>query len=278
MTNNIEFIGDIEGYMYNKYPWLMRSLQKYQALLPNGYYLSIVDGGRYSEYEVCIRKSPDKSPWRWFHKHQDNNIKELLEEKLHLLCTAFTSSGIDKVVAFAKLNQLAKEIWQTIELPNLEIRLINSNNEVFYGYLSNLYFIDDCFYVRNPDDSIKKVRYAGMDLGIRDRNGEKVYEGDIVLAKTNEERGGRRFWGLVAELGNTSNPNGNLNQIVLYHGGNSYPSYLYLSEGEFEVLANYFGDTDHDFKRCQDFDTKYDWRLYEDLCESRAVELGWPKY
>ena len=145
--------------------------------------------------------------------------------------------GYQRILKLAEANTIAKKEKQSINLPKIKIRLVNEQGHIFYDYLQNLYVDSNSFILSNQYNTHEKVKYAGLSLGVRDENGERLYEGDLVVAKC--AKNGQLFLGMAYLLDNdfqkkiTDIPN----DIVLSHGWNQFPSPLTLAES-FKIVGN----------------------------------------
>ena len=112
---------------------------------------------------------------------------------------------------------------------HVKIKLKTDNGKFVYRFADEIRFVDDSFVIRNVyNPNINdKVKFVGLDLGIRDINDERVYEGDILLAENSE---GFRFWGMVKKEKSgwkhlsVSNPK--WEDYSLLHGWGNFPSPL----------------------------------------------------
>ena len=84
------------------------------------------------------------------------------------------------------------------------------------------------------NNTFELVKIAGVDIGLRAVGGERVYDGDVLLA---EDKNGRRFWGLVklAEwLGykwpTHDSPSPQWRNFFLVHGGGNFESPLMMAQ------------------------------------------------
>lgn len=144
-----------------------------------------------------------------------------------------------KVIHYAKYNQWCLENKENPSIPNIKVRLLNDSNKMFYEKLENLYYSQEKLYVSNSVSKREQVRYAGIYLGIRDKDNKRVYEGDIVVGVIEDQYCSRKFWGMAYEHSPANNKDNNsaINYIWLEHGYNNLPSPLYLANS-FEVVGN----------------------------------------
>lgn len=181
----------------------------------------------------------------------DRMSSDIFEHKC-LLCQAKAErSAFKRILKYAMANTFAKKENRYIQLPQIKIRLLNCRNEIFYDYLSNLYVEEGSFYISNRISKHEKVKYAGMSLGARDVNGERLYEGDLVVAILAET--GHRYWGMAYkntnELLNPQPKNPMIpSDILLEHGDNNFPSPLTLAES-FEIVGNIFQNQKSDLSQ-----------------------------
>lgn len=81
---------------------------------------------------------------------------------------------------------------------------------------------------------------AGIDLGIRDKNDERVYDGDVIICK---DKQGHTFGGMIKQRtydggnGIENRPGPHSRKYVVYHGYGNFPSPLSLA-AEFEIIGN----------------------------------------
>lgn len=261
------------------YGALSLRLQEYEQSFTNKKLFILITGDKYYDYGVTIKKKDNSNPYGYITPEYNSEIKAI-NKKLFSIIESHNYKklyGLDFIRDFATFNSESKITNLRLQIPQIKVRLLNTNNEIFYEHLPNLYFKDGHFFISNSKAKWEKVRYAGLYLGIRDRNGERVYEGDIVLAKAKKDRGSGRFWGLAFEFINGnyySIPKNPIDKVFLEHGGNYLPSYLSWAE-EFEVEGNFFEISTHNFIESHEYSYMYDYRPFEELCENRARELGW---
>ena len=146
--------------------------------------------------------------------------------------------GIEKIRIIAQYNYRLKKSHQDNSEPiiRLKVRLLNKKNEFFYDFTTNLYHDGTSFYISNEHSKWEKVRYAGLYLGIRDKEGQRVYEGDVVVAI--KEDNDLRYWGMAIESKRwDSEENKAINHIFLYHGAGNFPSPLFCAKS-FKVVGN----------------------------------------
>ena len=181
----------------------------------------------------------------------DRMSSDIFEHKCPLCHAKSEQIGFKCILKFAMANTLAKRENKIIPIPDIKIRLLNSNNAIFYDYLRNLYVDEDTFYVSNKISVYEKVKYAGMSLGVRDMNGERLYEGDLVVAKLAEN--GKLYWGMANKnenkWGTQMHKNPMIpNDILLEHGYNNFPSPLTWAES-FEIVGNIFQNQKSDLSQ-----------------------------
>lgn len=183
----------------------------------------------------------------------DDKVSSVIFEHKCPLCQAkIEQTGFKLIWKYAMANTIAKREKRSIALPGIKVRLLNSKNVIFYDFLSNLYVNEKTFYVSNNVSSYEEVKYAGMSLGVRDKNGVRLYEGDLVVAKLRET--GNLYWGMANKNINgwgaqrdKENPN-IPNDILLEHGYNNFPSPLIWAE-EFVIVGNIFHNPKSDLSQ-----------------------------
>lgn len=79
----------------------------------------------------------------------------------------------------------------------------------------------------------ERANLIGVDLGIRDNNDERVYDGDIVICKMLD---GRCFGGMLLDF-TSSNPQWVGERFMVCHGFGNFPSPLSLAK-EFKIIGN----------------------------------------
>ena len=276
----MEYIDNSLAILLKKhYAALSLRLQEYEYSFTDKNLYILITGDKYYDFGVAIKKKDSNNPYGYIDPEYNSEIKNL-NQKLFSIVESYNYQklyGLDFIRDFAAFNSECKINNLRFQIPKIKVRLLNANNVIFYEHLPNLYFKDGHFFISNSKSKWEKVRYAGLYLGIRDRNGERVYEGDIVLAKAMKNRGNGRFWGFAFEFFNgnyfsiSQNP---IDKVFLEHGGNYLPSYLSWAE-EFEVEGNFFEISTHNFIESHEYSYMYDYRPFEDICENRAKELGW---
>ena len=289
--------------MENQFPGVVSKLKEFEAtFVDDNLYIYIGDGGRWAIFHAEIRKrvSSENKGWTW-PDHESPSVQALENELRNIIKTTCYRCGAkithrlvskkdeyvnlcdfcyakelkngDRIKAFAILNMEAHDLNKTIDIPRIKIRLINEDGKVFYDLLSHLYFKDGSFYISNENAFMEKVYYAGYYLGFRDRNGEMIYHGDIVIAKLKNDRpafwnGYRAFWGMALIIRD--------NELVLDPGGWGSLPYLLSWATEYEVVTNIFKNIKN-IDGVMDYSQRitYDRNDYEDLCRKRAKKLGW---
>ena len=78
----------------------------------------------------------------------------------------------------------------------------------------------------------QKVYIVGMDLGLRDINDERVYDGDIVICKMAD---GHRFGGMIVDY-SSINSQWTGERFMVCHGYGNFPSHFSLAK-EFMVIG-----------------------------------------
>ena len=79
----------------------------------------------------------------------------------------------------------------------------------------------------------EKVYIVGVDLGLRDINDERVYDGDIVICRMAD---GRRYGGMIVDY-SSINPQWPGERFMVCHGYGNFPSHFSLAK-EFKVIGN----------------------------------------
>jgi hypothetical protein len=175
-------------------------------------------------------------------EHYDARYDSSIFNNKCLLCQAKNeqNDGFKRVLKYAMANTFAQKENKIIQLPQIKVRLLNSHNDIFHDYLQNLFVNEDTFIVSNKYNVCEPVKYAGMSLGVRDVNGERLYEGDLVVATRAED--GRQFWGMAYleanKWGNHPHKNPLIPMdIMIEHGNNNFPSPLTWA-GSFKIVGN----------------------------------------
>ena len=114
---------------------------------------------------------------------------------------------------------------------HIKVRLKTEDNNIIYRFADEIYYKNEQFVTLNRvNNTFESVKIAGVDIGLRDIGGERVYDGDVLLA---EDKNVRRFWGMVklAEwLGHRwsthDSPSPQWRNFFLVHGWNNFDSPL----------------------------------------------------
>lgn len=254
----------LENLFKKHYAALSLRLQEYEYSFEDKSLYILITGDKYYDFGVAIKNKDSNNP-NWFISPEYNSEIKDLTQKLFSIVKLYDYrrlTGIDIIRDFASFNSECKvpNLW--VQIPSIKVRLKNINNDFFYEHLPNIYFQNDDFYVSNLFSNYEKVGYAGYYLGVRDHINERVYEGDIILARTKDSKG--IFWGLAFDFNE---------KIALFHSTNSLPSYLSWAK-EFEIVGNFFENCNEKAVRSS-YINKYDWKQFQNICENRAKELGW---
>ena len=197
------------------------------------------------ESHCCICGSTHLVSLREYNAKNSSSIFE----RFCASCYGNSLYGYKKIEHFAKYNQWCKKQNTKPTIPHMKIRLLNDCGEMFYDWLENLFYDKDRFYVSNIRSTSEHVRYAGMYLGIRDKNNERVYEGDIVLGHIEQDNNSRLFWGMAFEDHSSGQEKTleAINHIWLYHGDYNvcWPSPLNCAN-TFEVVGNVIEGSESD--------------------------------
>lgn len=174
-------------------------------------------------------------------EHYDDRYDSSIFHNKCILCQAKGEKlGYKRILKFVEANTIAKKEKQIIDLPKIKLRLVNEDNHIFFSFLQNLYIDGGSLILSNQYDAHEKVKYAGMSLGARDINGERLYEGDLVVATLAEN--GRLYWGMAYKGENNwgtqryQNPM-IPNDIMIEHGINDFPSPLAWARS-FKIVGN----------------------------------------
>lgn len=114
---------------------------------------------------------------------------------------------------------------------NPKTRVKSEDGHISYVRLNDL-SIDEKSDIRMKKSG-QKVYIVGVDLGLRDMNDERVYDGDIVICKMAD---GRRFGGMILDYSsrNTQWPG---ERFMIAHGYGNLPSHFSLAK-EFIIIGN----------------------------------------
>lgn len=109
-----------------------------------------------------------------------------------------------------------------------KVRLKTEDGNFIYRFAEDIRFENDHFVIKNNVDSqYEVVKIVSHSIGLRDIDGERVYEGDILLA---EGIDGRRFYGMVkvgkAGWDTRTSPNPQWDNYMLCHDWQTFPSSL----------------------------------------------------
>ena len=152
-------------------------------------------------------------------------------------CYSKNYFGLKKIRIIAEYNYKLKteHRYNSLACPRFKVRLLNKKNELFYDYTTNLYHDGKDFYISNEQSKWEKVRYAGLYLGIRDQEGTRVYEGDVVAVVLDDNS---YFGGMAFEHGKWANMEDKaINYCFLYHGPGEFPSPLFKAKS-FRIVGN----------------------------------------
>ncbi len=262
---------DLQKVFVNKYPGILRRLIAFEKEInEKNLYISVSYGGDFETYfsyrllgnnEISpsiLKKIEDELDYLTSHtcykcgRHTSDkfNIIENCFINLCDICNAETFVGIEKARALATINYNAQKKGQIANIPEYRVRLINKNNKYFFDKLSNLYYKNGDFYISNDIASNEKVRYAGIYLGVRDKNNERIYDGDVVFAQGMKEERHIQFWGMIFE--HSDEQKKIFGKYGILHDANSFPSRLDWAS-EFEVVGNTFEDPNFPFERLHEF-------------------------
>lgn len=143
------------------------------------------------------------------------------------VCQAKEMTGYEMIYGVARVNFESKRDNVLINIPHIKVRLINNKDKVFYEHLPNIFLDNNELYVSNHINLHESVRYGGVDLGIRTDSGERVYEGDLVMATIDLQDHLVDCWGMALQGYIDREEDWKLtNHIVLFHGWNNFVSPL----------------------------------------------------
>ena len=123
---------------------------------------------------------------------------------------------------------------------HIKVKLRTEDNHLIYRFAEEIWYENGKFFIYNSLNPQKKecVKIIGQSIGLRDVSGERVYEGDIILA---EDNNGIRFYGMIKK-GNSgwksdSFPNPQWDKFMLIHGYGSFPSSLAFAT-KFKIIGS----------------------------------------
>lgn len=203
-------------------------------------------------------------------KNYNSKEDSLLFNRFCGLCYAKQIGGYKKILHYAELNEWCRTQNKEADLPNIKVRLINKSNVIFYEKIANIYF-DKELYVSNLFSSHEPVRYAGSYLGLRDKNGERIFEGDVVYCIGENCTS---FWGMAFEgevidyLGHDNR----IDNIWLHHDYLSFPSPLKAAL-EFEVIGNVLEGNENKIEN-PELSLYYDCEYFSNLVQHRFLKMN----
>lgn len=144
-----------------------------------------------------------------------------------------------------------------------KIRIKFANGDISYCRPAELEFIDGEFFKRSKlqfdgkEDSKERVIIVGADTGLRDKNDERAYDGDIIkCSMENREYG---FAGMLIKQSKPFSRGGShpeWERYLVCHGWGNFPSSLAMAT-DFEIIGNVAeiddfkgpGPTEYDYER-----------------------------
>jgi hypothetical protein len=128
----------------------------------------------------------------------------------------------------------------TYKANHIKVKLRTEDNHIIYRFAEEILYEDGNFIIKNSLNPQNKefVKIIGQSIGLRDVYGERVYEGDILLA---EDDKGIRFWGMVKvgksgwDISNSPSPQ--WDNYMLCHGWGNFPSSLAFAT-KFKIIGS----------------------------------------
>lgn len=113
---------------------------------------------------------------------------------------------------------------------NPKARIRFASGQIYYTQLNNLTFdIQSNSIIYNGEQAY----LIGVDFGIRDKNDERVYDGDIIICKMQD---GRTFGGMILDYA-SYNSQWSGEHFMVCHGWGNFPSPLSLAK-EFTIIGH----------------------------------------
>lgn len=123
---------------------------------------------------------------------------------------------------------------------HIKVKLITADNNIIYRFAEDIRYYNGNFVIKNSVNPQNEeiVKIVGQSIGLRDMYGERVYEGDIILAENDK---GIRFWGMI-KVGNSGwkpdyFPNPQWDKYMLIHGFGNFPSSLAFAT-KFKIIGS----------------------------------------
>ncbi len=140
-----------------------------------------------------------------------------------------TKSETSIIKKLLNIHCFSKKRNKNIELNNTKrfdaekfrIRVLTSNNKLLYLTLNHIRMnVDGELYIEHDNDKSDQVKYAGVYLRERDKNGKRLYQGDIVQFDFISFNGERiRLKGIL----NYKKKEGEATLFVISDNHNSFP-------------------------------------------------------
>jgi hypothetical protein len=161
------------------------------------------------------------------------------------------------------VNEIQEQTYDpSYKARHIKLRLKTTDGHFIYRFLKEVRLENNEFVVNSNINPQQKeiVKIVGWDIGLRDMNDERVYEGDILLAETED---GRRFCGTVKKYRTYDGYSLTSPQwmyYTLYHDGHNSPTSLAQSV-RFKIIGT-IGNI-KDFDGYKIYDHQYE-KWYEE--------------
>ena len=154
-------------------------------------------------------------------------------------CSVKENEGFYEYIIYQIKKQSEDKLYKA---QRIKMKLKTKLGNFIYRFADEVIFENEKFYCLSKFDLENKeeVLIVGMDLGLRDVNDERVYEGDVLLA---EKKDGGLFWGMVKKKKGFFDGK----DYVLIHGWNQFYSSLSWATkfkiiGSVGTIKNFDGD------------------------------------